>query len=1854
MKYSIPKYEFKKGGKAKARSLSNKVKKPKVSKTVKAIKDKIDFTGVESLTFDEATAWIKANPELRLHRGIDPSFSRPSYQTGGYLDNTGIPTAFADNYRQYKKMYPMTEENKDTYDNDFFEFDTEIKDSNFLAGLNPNKGLDKHLMNEHYSNRSIPITDNNQQRTEKLKNVYDKYPQYRKSINSYNPEIKNTITGLASYQKGGNIDDYIKEGLNPQEDPTIYDNTSGPFNYGVNKNFGNFSTKGGMYMDPMTNTPGMYGSVGFNKGGFNTNLEHKKGFNNKSTSANLGYSNKGFNSNIEYSNEYGKRFGANIGYNSPNFNAGLSYSSMNKQPEFDANLGVNKGNFNSNLGYNYGSKQHSFRGNVGYNKGDYNFNVSGEKSPYNTEFKVGMTKQLGTRPTQKQTPIVLPEFDKKESGDEAAYPLPKAQTGRQINIDGNQYNTNSPEYKKLYNQGQVMPVDSEGLPTQYISGSAWDDYYEDKRKNRVADNVRRGTGQFTKGLLQGAGAGVLGAGEIASTPIAMGTEFLSGRGDYRSALPNPQRILSDVGVGNYDGNYQQTPGSLVSDNPFIQMVVDLPIDVMTGRAISKYGPRSVKYLTNNKNNKVFKSKIDWSKWNPETPNYPELIDEYNKIEESTKKASTWMKNPDGSEFRGTPEQFIQQQSSHFKKAFGDSKLIDDFGSPQIIHHGTNKPLVGDQFNLNYFGKTDDGWLGKGIYTHPRKKVAEGYAYPSNLVETKYGGYEEIGYKPGEAEKLYPESRVYNLYGNTTNPLKVSKSDRRLIQKDFGRSNDDGFNEYDAVIDNTFSGEIMFRNPTQLKSATGNVGFFDMNNPNIYKGLAPIGIATGAAASQMQPREEYQKGGEFKFKNQQQAIYPFNEGGTDYENRMFDYLSKRDREALEYSRQFQPYQPQQYTIQEEGDFLPNSTNPDDVFNHMDNRTYYYTKQAAISPYLSKDYNRKTRSLENELDQYMSKHQEGGRFDNYNYKQPMYNHIAKTFVTPHIAANTDKDFVRRIVNPKLVKPIIYPNGEEATHKMMSMDYSAMPLVRNEDGRLIDYDGHPDIMLEAVNKNYNQGEYIDLPNPELADKFANEYKSFWNNNVKPTRFKYQKSGSFWGTDKKENINKPVETPNIEFKMSYPKSDNYKTDYYDDTPKPSKAMEELHKKRESVPFNHRLEWNAFEIAEPTGFASIPDVIEAWSDGEFNYNDITEPLGELPAIKYLKYLPLFKTGAKGDKIIPKYLPEALNTFRYIDAADDIYNDHIKYRNGGQLPCLTCGGYMHRNKMQSGGQFKPVSQVYTEKTGEPWQTAKQKGLTDGSYDANIKLLEKLNNNEIITQDTSFFRPNRSINVKSVEPVITKPDSGGIFSPIINQVNSINNILSEKLKENTGFEDWDKIKEENNKINKLSDIDKINYYKKKNDPNSPFVVIDKKNSELLVYNNANSKPIKRKVSLGKNQTDAQTVTKYRDINNDGKITDADKVNGKFQVDWDAGNMSTGAGRYYISNIDRKGYYDLPLINMMNERQYDQYLKTGKVENVATSIHMGYDPRQARISNGCVRGDNCTLDDVSKITKNNNEVYILPEEKGNRFVYENGKLNFKADSRKINPEWQQWYDNGNPFAPIPKKYLQGNKYEEYVDSKGKIQKGQGINKSVNTLNYIPIKTALNPDFSKRSDIKDDQYNERIVPFVKSLENGKQDIMKLTGINGDVYNEIAKMTFGIYGAETRYGMQYGTLGNFGRAIGKWWDPKNSSSPDYNSKYNTYGATSEDNSVGLTQLRWSFLNDKEKSVLKELGITSNKDFMLPENAAVGTAAVLAIRYQEQLNEDQKQQMWNHLPNKWNSRPNYPQRVSNNSKNLKIYQKNN
>jgi LysM repeat protein len=432
-----------------------------------------------------------------------------------------------------------------------------------------------------------------------------------------------------------------------------------------------------------------------------------------------------------------------------------------------------------------------------------------------------------------------------------------------------------------------------------------------------------------------------------------------------------------------------------------------------------------------------------------------------------------------------------------------------------------------------------------------------------------------------------------------------------------------------------------------------------------------------------------------------------------------------------------------------------------------------------------------------------------------------------------------------------------------------------------------------------------------------------------------------------------------------------------------------------------------------------------------------------------------------------------------------------------------------------------------------------------------------------------------------------------------------------------YQNWEVIKNKTNDLNKLNDLEKIVKYHK-NTPDEIYSIVDKKSAKLNIYK-GDSLIKSFEIGVGETFGDAQTVTK--------------NVNGK--TDWDSGNKSTGAGVYTVSNINpsNDAYYGLPSFNLKNEQGIE----------VATSIHGTPKSRRKyfnnntvidnRMSNGCINGKCQDLPEMYKYLEENSKIYILPEDKGNRFEIVDGKPVFRVDPKNA------------------------KKYETYIDKKGNVQKGQGVNRSINTLVYKPIKSVFNEDKFKDDtfttfDFNDEkEYNQTTKPFIKSLTDNKKKVMEAAQIPSDIYNELAKMSFGILGTESNYGDTHSAVGNFARAINKSIDKKSSSSPDYKSKATTYSADEENRSVGLTQMRWNYLNDKEKAVLKKLGINSNKDFLDPKKAAIGTTAILGVRYNEQLDSDQKKDIWKHLPNKWNKRSNYGNRVKANSSYLNFEQ---
>lgn len=644
-------------------------------------------------------------------------------------------------------------------------------------------------------------------------------------------------------------------------------------------------------------------------------------------------------------------------------------------------------------------------------------------------------------------------------------------------------------------------------------------------------------------------------------------------------------------------------------------------------------------------------------------------------------------------------------------------------------------------------------------------------------------------------------------------------------------------------------------------------------------------------------------------------------------------------------------------------------------------------------------------------------------------------------------------------------------------------------------------------------------------------------------------------------------------------------------------------------------------------------------------------------------------------ELYPRFME--MRSYLNVTPTDTITDEHIQKLQQNENTNILFNYYSAEqikeilNTVAQNDRLKDV--YYAQEGGEIKNTSSYTVTGNNFKEAFKKARQKLGPNQVFIWNNNKYGTNLKGEEFNPSPEVIKAQN--LNTERINLQNKL--VKNPYVNKNTvkitpEYKDWDEIKKRKKEINKMSQAEKIitynklkdnlqqkiytvkkgdtlsqiaknnnvslndiTYYNNIDNPNKilpgqklkiiknskQYLIVDKKNARMHLYRGG-EKVDSFEVGVGKKEGDAQTVTKT--------------VNGK--IDWGSGNYSTGAGKYTISQVNpsNKTYYNLPSFNLKNEQGIE----------VSTAIHgTPYARRKYfndgnnennRMSYGCINGK---CQDLSKLyevynLKEGDEVYILPEDEKNEFVFENGVLNFKSNSNKD--------------------------YNKYVDQKGNVQKGQGINRTINTLNYNPIKLEIDkPNFTKDkftwNDFNDEkEYNNTVVPFVKAMQDNKKRIMKEMKIDGDTYNELTKIAFGIFGNETNFGDTHSAAGNFIRAITKYINPK-TSSPDYKSKYNTYKANEDDNSIGLTQLRWKYIvgEPELKKRLQNLNIKSSKDLLDPEKAAIATVARLAFLINNRKGID-RNNLIETLPQFWggsskDNKKTYTENVKKNANYLKI-----
>jgi len=185
------------------------------------------------------------------------------------------------------------------------------------------------------------------------------------------------------------------------------------------------------------------------------------------------------------------------------------------------------------------------------------------------------------------------------------------------------------------------------------------------------------------------------------------------------------------------------------------------------------------------------------------------------------------------------------QSEKFKKWFGNSKVVDSNGNPLIVYHGTLE-------EIGVFDKSSDFTSGFGFFTELPQQAGNFIRNPDEIQRD----WDSDGVKKIAAPQIIP------VYLSIQNPFDFKNKDHyeKLLASGYAHNVDLGNSwelaEYSEIMKSFgFDGAKLYETTskisstpitqwvpfrqTQIKSAYGNNGNFDSNNPDINEGFIKI-------------------------------------------------------------------------------------------------------------------------------------------------------------------------------------------------------------------------------------------------------------------------------------------------------------------------------------------------------------------------------------------------------------------------------------------------------------------------------------------------------------------------------------------------------------------------------------------------------------------------------------------------------------------------------------------------------------------------------------------------------------------------------------------------------------------------------------------------------------------------------------------------------------------------------------------------------------------------------------------------------------------------------------------------------
>ena len=183
----------------------------------------------------------------------------------------------------------------------------------------------------------------------------------------------------------------------------------------------------------------------------------------------------------------------------------------------------------------------------------------------------------------------------------------------------------------------------------------------------------------------------------------------------------------------------------------------------------------------------------------------------------------------------------QTRTKEFKNWFKDSKVVDEDGKPLVVYHADTESVIKEfspsvELHKKYYQK---------ILPNIRSDAEFKRFYKKDHTSEEWANLVEEAYEKGmglQDEFWFSSKPETEGYGDVVTPVYLSIKNPKILENEAGGygtyvENIDLLSDKDGVIIENATGEdglkyYVVKDPTQIKSATGNKGTFDPGNPDI--------------------------------------------------------------------------------------------------------------------------------------------------------------------------------------------------------------------------------------------------------------------------------------------------------------------------------------------------------------------------------------------------------------------------------------------------------------------------------------------------------------------------------------------------------------------------------------------------------------------------------------------------------------------------------------------------------------------------------------------------------------------------------------------------------------------------------------------------------------------------------------------------------------------------------------------------------------------------------------------------------------------------------------------------------------